>query len=111
MMMWKETPSSSRTERSSSTDPGKTPLSMVGAPAAGIVHPVVEPEAALPAETAISTKQNNRKSIVSDGEYKIVMSCHVEQGDPSPLVERETASLGHEWIGSTGGKRGHRTGQ
>ena len=110
-MMWKETTSTSRTKQSRAGDPGNTPLSMEVATNPDLVLPVAEPAAAVPVETPVSTRQDKRESIAAAGEYKIVMSCHVEQGNSPPRVERETASPFSAWIHPTGGKRGNLQGR
>ena len=109
--MWKETPSSSRTKRSSSSDPGNTQPSVEAATVPEVVLPGADPAAALPVETVISTTLGERDSKAGTRQYKVVMSCHVVQGDSPQLAGKETADSVREWIRSAGGERGDRKGR
>ena len=104
--MWKETPPSSGTTPSSPREPENTKPSREAAAVPEIVLPGADPAATLPVESVIASTPGG--SIADASQYKVVMSCHVEQGDPPPLAGRETAGPIPEWIRSTGGKRGNR---
>ena len=88
--MWKQ-PSRSPTRRPASRDPANTQPSVEVATVPEMMLPGADPAVAPPVETAVSTPPSGRDARAGTRQYKVVMSCHVDQENSAQLGGRTTA--------------------